>query len=65
MITVNGIEEPKGDGKLLLEYLQEQSYDPARIAVERNGRILPRSQYGQTRLEGGDVLEIVHFVGGG
>ncbi|WP_434310716.1 sulfur carrier protein ThiS [Hominifimenecus sp. rT4P-3] len=65
MITVNGIEDSEGEGKLLVEYLQEHGYDPARIAVERNGSILPRSQYGRTWLEVGDVLEIVHFVGGG
>ncbi len=39
--------------------------DPAKIAVERNLEIVPRSQYGQVRVEEGDKLEIVHFIGGG
>ena len=36
-----------------------------RLAVERNGNIVPRARYGETVLEDGDVLEIVRFVGGG
>ncbi|MEP6656103.1 MAG: sulfur carrier protein ThiS, partial [Betaproteobacteria bacterium] len=36
-----------------------------RIAVERNGEIVPRSRYGEMTLEDGDTLEIVVAVGGG
>jgi sulfur carrier protein len=36
-----------------------------RIAVERNGEIVPRSRYAQTPLANGDRLEIVGAVGGG
>ncbi len=36
-----------------------------RIAVERNGEIVPRSQHGDTALASGDRLEIVVAVGGG
>lgn len=36
-----------------------------RIAVERNGDIVPRSQHGETALAAGDRLEIVVAVGGG
>ena len=36
-----------------------------RIAVERNGAIIPRSHYGNCHLEEGDCLEIVVAVGGG
>jgi sulfur carrier protein len=36
-----------------------------RIAVERNGEIVPRSRYAETRLAPGDRLEIVGAVGGG
>lgn len=35
------------------------------IAVERNKQIVPKSEYAGTRLESGDVLEIVTLVGGG
>ena len=36
-----------------------------RVAVERNGEIVPRSRYSVTRLAEGDALEIVVAVGGG
>jgi sulfur carrier protein len=36
-----------------------------RIAVERNGEVVPRSLYPQTRLASGDRIEIVGAVGGG
>jgi thiamine biosynthesis protein ThiS len=39
--------------------------EPAKIAVERNLEIVPRSQYGATALADGDRLEIVQFIGGG
>jgi sulfur carrier protein len=35
------------------------------VAVERNREIVPRATHGEVRLSEGDVLEIVHFVGGG
>jgi len=36
-----------------------------RVAVEKNGEIVPRSRYPSTRLSDGDALEIVVAVGGG
>jgi sulfur carrier protein len=36
-----------------------------RVAVEHNGEIVPRATWGETILNAGDRLEVVHFVGGG
>jgi sulfur carrier protein len=36
-----------------------------RVALERNGEIVSRAAWGETRLSDGDKIEIVHFVGGG
>jgi len=36
-----------------------------RVAVEHNGEIVPRAGWAGTTLNGGDRLEVVHFVGGG
>jgi len=36
-----------------------------RIAIERNGEIVPKSLYDQTELQSGDQLEVVVAVGGG
>ena len=64
MVKVNGTELDIA-GKTVLQYLATTSYDPWRIAVERNGDIVFKSQYDVTILEDGDSLEIVSFVGGG
>ncbi|MBP3392585.1 MAG: sulfur carrier protein ThiS [Clostridia bacterium] len=64
MVKING-EERNVAGKTLAEYLATTSYDPKRIAVERNGEIVPKAQYGETILTDGDSIEIVSFVGGG
>ena len=42
MVKVNG-EDAAADGRMLLDYLQEAGYVAARIAVERNGEIVPRA----------------------
>lgn len=64
MVTINGVSAA-ADGKTLSQYLETTNYDPKRIAVERNGDIVPKAQYGETLLQDGDVVEIVSFVGGG
>ena len=64
MVNVNGTELDIS-GKTLTEYLAITNYDMKRIAVERNGDIVPKAQYGETVLQDGDDLEIVSFVGGG
>ncbi len=49
----------------IADLVRELELDPAKVAVEHNGAIVPRSTLGDVRLAEGDVLEIVHFVGGG
>ena len=64
MVKVNGTELDIA-GKTLTEYLATTNYDMKRIAVERNGDIVPKAQYSETVLQDGDSLEVVSFVGGG
>lgn len=64
MVKING-EVLDIAGKTLSEYLETTSYEPKRIAVEKNGDIVPKSQYDKTVLTDGDVIEVVSFVGGG
>ncbi len=64
MIKING-KEVSCEGMKLAEYLAGTDYDVKRIAVERNGEIVPKSQYDSTVLSDGDCVEIVSFVGGG
>ena len=64
MVKING-EELNMAGKTIAEYLATTNIDPKRIAVERNGDIVPKAKYGETILQDGDNIEIVSFVGGG
>lgn len=64
MVKINGTEYDLS-GKTLACYLAASKYDSRRIAVERNGEIVPKSLYEQTVLRDGDSLEVVTFVGGG
>ena len=64
MVKING-EELNVAGKTVTEYLATTKYDSKRIAIERNGDIIPKSQYGETVLKDGDSVEVVSFVGGG
>ena len=64
MVKIHG-QELNIAGMTVSEYLATTSYDPKRIAVERNGNIVFKSQYDVVKLEDGDRLEIINFVGGG
>jgi len=64
MVKVNGIDLDIV-GKTVSEYLATTNYDLKRIAVERNGDIVYKTQYEVAVLEDGDSLEVVSFVGGG
>ena len=63
-LIING-EEVEAVGKTLADYLEEAGYDTRGIAIERNGAIVPKSQYASTVLQDGDKVELVHCVAGG
>ncbi|MCB2072741.1 MAG: sulfur carrier protein ThiS [Novosphingobium sp.] len=64
-LTVNGEPRHIVSGASIADLVRNLELDPAKVAVERNGVIVPRSTLAQAALGDGDVLEIVHFVGGG
>ncbi len=64
-ITLNGEPRSVLAGLSIAGLAAEIGLDPAKIAVERNREIVPRSTLAAVFLADGDVLEIVHFVGGG
>ena len=63
-LTVNG-EPRRAEPGSIAALVRSLDLDPAKVAVERNGEIVPRSTLADVALAEGDVLEIVHFVGGG
>jgi len=64
-LIVNGTPRAVAAGASIADLLWELGLNPAKVAVEHNGVIAPRSAFGQLPLANQDVLEIVHFVGGG
>jgi len=52
-------------GAQIRDLIAELGLKGDRLAIEQNGSIVPRSEWGTTSLAEGDRLEIVHFVGGG
>ena len=64
-ITVNGEPHRAAPESTVADLVAALKLTPERLAVELNLSILPRSTWAETRLESGDRLEIVHFVGGG
>ena len=64
-LTVNGSPQSLEDPTKLAQLLDTMQLTGKRVAVERNGEIVPRSQYAQVDLHDGDQLEIVVAVGGG
>ena len=65
MLTINGENAESAIGMALDAYLASKGYPSSRLAVERNGEIVPKACYSQVILQDGDTVEIVRFVGGG
>jgi sulfur carrier protein len=64
-IRINGEEKEITEGQSLAALLEALQIRPGRVVVELNRTIISREAHGSTTLKDGDMLEIVHFVGGG
>jgi thiamine biosynthesis protein ThiS len=64
-VSVNGETLRVPSGSTVGDVLRQLSLDRARVAVEHNLRVVPRAEHASLRLNHGDRLEIVTFVGGG
>ena len=64
-LIINGQPQTVQEGLSLSDLIAQLNMKAERVAVERNGVIVPRNDWPQTTLQSGDRLEIVHFVGGG
>ena len=64
MVKINGVEQDVA-GKTVAEYLARTDYALSRVAVERNGEIVPKSRSAEIVLADGDSVEVANFVGGG
>jgi len=65
-ITVNGKSRMVADAATIGDLLRELDLDPRMIVVEHNGQILRHEVSAPAHvLYAGDIVELVHFVGGG
>jgi sulfur carrier protein len=64
-LTINGEIADNIQAQTIQELLEELKIVSGRVAVEVNLNIVKRAEFGAFRLNEGDVIEIVNFVGGG
>jgi sulfur carrier protein len=64
-IQLNGVAFELDEAQTIAGLLEQLQLGERRVAVELNLDIVPRSLHASTRLNPGDVLEIVHAIGGG
>lgn len=64
-VTVNGEGRALAEGTTVRGLIELLDLGDGPVAVERNGDVVPRAEHAKTTLCEGDVIELVHFVGGG
>lgn len=64
-ITVNGETEEITEGLTLLDFITGCGLDPDVVVAELNRDIVAKDNFAVVRLNPGDSLELLHFVGGG
>ncbi len=64
-LIVNGEPRKLPEPLSVAALVSELGVTGKRIALERNGEIVPRSEFAATMLKAGDKLEIVQAIGGG
>lgn len=64
-LSINGKPRQFESAIKLADVIRDLGLEGKRIAVERNGEIVPRSEFVAVELADGDAIEIVGAVGGG
>ena len=64
-LTVNGAVRALGSARNLAQLLEALGVTANKMAVERNGEIVPPAAFPSTPVAPGDQIEIIQFVGGG
>jgi sulfur carrier protein len=65
LVTLNGSDRDVPEGLSVQALVEYVGLNEGPVAVEINGAIIPRARHADHRLASGDIVEIVHFVGGG
>ncbi|MGN1411768.1 MAG: sulfur carrier protein ThiS [Oscillospiraceae bacterium] len=64
-MVVNGEKIKLENPMNVKDFLTSQGYDFTKVAVERNGDIIPKATFSKVLLYDEDTIEVVRFVGGG
>jgi len=64
-VRLNGKERDIAGGHTVHTLLESLELHPGMVVVELNKEILERDRYGESGIQEGDTIELVHFVGGG
>jgi sulfur carrier protein len=64
-VVVNGESREIAESLNLIELLQHLDLPTERIAVELNREVIRKVNWRETKINDGDKIEIIHFVGGG
>ena len=64
-LVINGTDRRCDDVSTVAQLLQHLELDPRAVVVELNRQIIRRPTIDTAPVSDGDVIEIVHFVGGG
>lgn len=64
-IIVNGEPRQVPAGLSVRGLIEHLGLVDGPVAVERNRQVVPRARHDSTAVAEGDVIEVVHFVGGG
>jgi sulfur carrier protein len=65
VVTVNGVPQDVPEGLTVRGLVEHLGLTEGPVAVEVNRLVVPRASHVERRVEAGDAIEIVHFVGGG
>lgn len=64
-VRINGKDRDVDAGHSVRSLIESLELHPSLVVVELNMEILARDSYGETPIQAGDSIELVHFVGGG
>ena len=64
-VRINGKDRDVDEGHTIRSLIESLELHPSLVVVELNREILSRDAYGGVPVQEGDVIELVHFVGGG
>ena len=65
LVTINGAVREIPEGLTLRDLVVHLGLVDGPVAIEVNKAIVPRARHAEEMVRGGDVIEMVHFVGGG